>query len=183
MMIQLKPFTRDDFQRLIEWLDSPTLLLQWGGPEFSYPLDESQLEKYVEKSKEKPPRRMIFKAIDTTAEGVVGHVDLDNIDRKTHSARVGRVLVGPAELRGKGIGAEIMKAILRRGFEELDLHRIELRVWQINKQAIACYEKIGFAKEGLLRDARKINSKYYNVYIMSMLETEWEQYKNQEKIK
>ncbi|HEC86607.1 MAG TPA: N-acetyltransferase [Thermoplasmatales archaeon] len=172
-MIELQPFTKSDFQRLINWIDSPELLLQWGGPTFFYPLDESQLEQYLGESEGIKPKKMIFKAIDNETRNVVGHIEIDNIDRKSNSARICRVLVGSPNLRNRGIGSLIMKAILKICFRQLKLHRVELQVWSVNKSAIACYEKIGFVKEGLLRDARRMGNRYYNVYQMSMLEEEW----------
>ncbi|KAB2217679.1 GNAT family N-acetyltransferase, partial [Staphylococcus epidermidis] len=33
--------------------------------------------------------------------------------------------------------------------------------------------KIGFIKEGEKRDFRKLNGEYYNLWQMSMLESEW----------
>jgi RimJ/RimL family protein N-acetyltransferase len=102
----------------------------------------------------------------------VGHGELDRIDADAASARVSRVLVAP-EIRGKGVGTSIVKEILRKGFEQIHLHRIELQVWEINTAAVTCYINAGFTTEGLLRDARKMNGKYYNVYLMSILEDEW----------
>lgn len=43
-MVELKYFERSDFNQLIEWIDSPEFLLQWGGPGFDYPLNDAQLE-------------------------------------------------------------------------------------------------------------------------------------------
>ena len=50
----------------------------------------------------------------------------------------------------------MMMEILKIAFDELQLHRVSLGVFDFNHSAIACYEKVGFVKEGLLRDARKM---------------------------
>lgn len=55
----------------------------------------------------------------------------------------------------------------------MGLHRIELGVFAFNKSAIKSYKKIGFIKEGEKRDFRKLNGEYYNLWQMSMLESEW----------
>lgn len=44
-MVELKFFEPSDFMQLIEWIDSPRFLFQWGGPAFEYPLTETQLKK------------------------------------------------------------------------------------------------------------------------------------------
>ncbi|MFS0883495.1 GNAT family N-acetyltransferase, partial [Metabacillus niabensis] len=43
-----------------------------------------------------------------------------------------------------------------------------------NLSAIACYEKAGFIKEGLLRDSRKNGDEYWSLLEMSILENEWQ---------
>ena len=50
LQIELRPFERADFSRLIRWSCSAEFLIQWAGLGFSYPLDETQLERYFEKS-------------------------------------------------------------------------------------------------------------------------------------
>ena len=73
----------------------------------------------------------------------------------------------------KGIGTEVTKLILRFGFEELGLHRIDLRVLEYNKRAIRCYEKCGFIVEGREREGALIEGKYETDLIMSILEDEY----------
>jgi RimJ/RimL family protein N-acetyltransferase len=98
---------------------------------------------------------------------------LGNIDRRNKSARVGKVLVGDKNVRGKGIGQLMMVEILKVAFDELKLHRVSLGVFDFNVAAIACYEKAGFIKEGLIRDSRKIGDEYWSLWEMSILENEW----------
>ncbi|MDQ0230061.1 RimJ/RimL family protein N-acetyltransferase [Metabacillus malikii] len=84
------------------------------------------------------------------------------------------MLVGEQTLRGKGIGQLMMTQILKVAFEEHNLHRVSLGVFDFNFLAIACYESVGFVKEGLLRDARKMGEQYWSLWEMSMLKDEWE---------
>ncbi|HEX4715841.1 MAG TPA: GNAT family protein, partial [Ktedonobacteraceae bacterium] len=90
------------------------------------------------------------------------------------SARVSSILVHP-RFRNAGVGTQMIQALLRFGFEELSLHRIDLGVFDFNIAAIRCYERAGFKREGLQREARKVNNEYWNVCIMSVLENEWKE--------
>jgi len=171
--IELRIFERNDFARLIGWIKSPEFLLQWAGLNFRYPLDKTQLEKYIQGSEGDQPVRRIFKAIDINNNAVVGHIELNNIDLRNKSARVCRVLVGKPSLRGRGIGTQMMRRLLKIGFDQLGLHRIDLFVFDFNKAAIRCYEKLGFVKEGHLREVRRIGGEYWSLYHMSILEHEW----------
>ncbi|RKX79831.1 MAG: GNAT family N-acetyltransferase [Spirochaetes bacterium] len=173
MQVELRPFKREDFSRLIGWIDSAELLMRWAGPIFTFPLTEGQLGKYLEGSLSNPPLRKIFKAVVYPQGEVLGHVELNNIDLSNRSATLSRVLVGPPAWRGKGVGTLMVKKILKVGFEELGLHRIDLLVFDYNNPAISCYKKAGFTMEGLLRDARRFEEGYLSPYIMSMLEEEW----------
>ncbi|OBZ12132.1 aminoglycoside adenylyltransferase [Bacillus sp. FJAT-27264] len=175
-MVELQHFERSDFNQLIKWIDSPEFLLQWGGRVFDFPLNAAQLEKYIEYANSDNSETLVYKVID--AGNVIGHISLGEIDRKHNSARVGKVLVGEKIARGKGIGVQMIKEILRIAFDELHLHRVSLGVFDFNVSAISCYEKAGFIKEGLLRDSRKNGAEYWSLWEMSILENEWLKIKN-----
>ncbi len=72
----------------------------------------------------------------------------------------------------------MMKEILKIAFEDLHLHRVSLGVYDFNAPAIACYEKAGFKKEGLLRDSAKIGDEYWSSWEMSIIENEWLKIRN-----
>jgi RimJ/RimL family protein N-acetyltransferase len=173
MRIELRPFERNDFSRLIGWIRSPEFLMQWAGPIFRYPLDGAQLEAYIQGAEGDEPIRAIFKAVDIQTRAVMGHVELNNIDAADNSATVCRVLVGNPCLRRKGIGTQKVKQLLGIGFDQLMLHRIDLTVFEFNEGAIRCYEKLGFVREGRLREIRKVENEYRTLCLMSMLDREW----------
>ncbi|PWU69429.1 GNAT family N-acetyltransferase [Gracilibacillus dipsosauri] len=174
-MIKLRFFERSDFQQLINWIETPEFLLQWGGPNFSFPLTEQQLENYLKDANTDNSPIFIYSIIEKETGYVIGHISLGNIDRSNKSARVGKVLVGDKNVRGKGIGLQMMNEILKVAFDELKLHRVSLGVFDFNASAIACYEKTGFIKEGLHRDSRKIGDEYWSLWEMSILENEWKE--------
>ena len=66
-----------------------------------------------------------------------------------------------------------MLAVLNFGFGIYNLHRIELQVYSFNKRAIHVYEKLGFKREGVLRDYLYFNNQYHDAIVMSILETEF----------
>ncbi|CDQ20056.1 GNAT family N-acetyltransferase [Halobacillus karajensis] len=173
-MVELKFFERANFQQLINWIETPEFLLQWGGPKFSFPLDEAQLESYLKNANDKDSEVLIYSVVEKETDSIIGHISLGKIDRTNKSARVGKVLVGDKSVRGKGIGQQIMTEILKIAFDELGLHRVSLGVFDFNSSAIACYEKAGFKKEGLLRDSRRIGNEYWSLWEMSVLENEWD---------
>jgi RimJ/RimL family protein N-acetyltransferase len=171
-MIELHPFARDDFALLIGWAPSPAFLMQWAGPIFTHPLDEPQLERYLQAAEGEHSTRRIFKGVETHSGDVVGHIELNNIDRRNRSAVVSRVLVD-SKLRGKGFGAELVQKVVEVGFGELGVHRLELFVFDFNAAAIGCYRRCGFVIEGRLREARRVGDEYWSLLVMSLLASEW----------
>ncbi|CAM3870118.1 GNAT family N-acetyltransferase [Alkalicoccus chagannorensis] len=173
--IQFRPFEKKDQQRLIDWIESPAFLVQWGGPQFTYPLTEEQLDEYRESGEKENADRLIYSVLDAETDAVIGHISLSAIEKENGSARIGKVLVGDNAGRGGGIGTKMIREMLRIAFDELQLHRVGLGVYDFNTPAIACYEKAGFSRDGRLRDVRKVDGSYWSLIEMSILETEWEE--------
>ena len=173
-MIQLEPFGPNDFQQLINWIDTEELLIQWCGSLFSFPLTINSLEWYVRDTNIiNDSDAFVYKAVDTESGNVVGHISLGGLSWKNRSSRISRVLVGKADRHQKGIGQQMTKAALKIGFEDLGLHRISLGVYENNKPAINTYLKCGFNIEGVSRDVLWYNNEYLSLVEMSILEDEW----------
>ncbi|MEZ4629641.1 MAG: GNAT family protein [Deinococcales bacterium] len=102
----------------------------------------------------------------------LGEVVLNEIDWDNHSAHF-RTAISSNENRNKGYGQEAIKLILDYGFKSLKLHRIELEVYEFNPRALHVYEKLGFVKEGVLRDILYFKERYHNAVKMSLLANEW----------
>jgi RimJ/RimL family protein N-acetyltransferase len=162
VMIRLEPFERTDFKQLIGWIDSPKFMMLWGGRTFNYPLTEQQLENYIGSDV------LIYRVVHEDSGEVIGHINL-TMDRINNSGRIGKVLIGDSSLKGHGIGKMMVQKVLNIAFGQLKLHRVSLGVFDFNLAAIACYERAGFVKEGLLREARKVENEYWNLWEMSIL--------------
>ena len=99
---------------------------------------------------------------------------LHHISQADKSASLAIGIFDPA-LYSRGIGTQTIMLMLKYGFEELTLHRIELKVLEYNKRAIRCYEKCGFKADGVLRESAFIDGCYHSDIIMSILEDEYRQ--------
>lgn len=71
--------------------------------------------------------------------------------------------------RGKGIGTEAIKLVLKYAFEDLEYHKVYLRVLDININSIRSYEKCGFVREGLDREGALINGVYQSDIYMGII--------------
>jgi len=177
-LIQLKYFTEEDFDLLHSWIHDFTFLHQWAGHSFTYPLTDEQLYKYLEDANQDGASKLIYKAIDKVSNKVIGHISIGRIDQTNENARIGRVLIGDSNYLGKGIGTEMVRQCARIIFEDLEMNRASLGVFDFNKAAIRSYEKAGFVQEGKLRQARKFGDEYWSLIEMSLLKEEWNAYKD-----
>lgn len=101
----------------------------------------------------------------------VGIVSLSNIDYKNRSAEC-IIDIGEKATWGKGIGKAALSLILEYAFRELNLHRVFLNVFSFNERAIKLYEKMGFMREGVLRQAF-YRAGWHDIVIMSILKNEY----------
>ena len=95
-----------------------------------------------------------------------------NLSEANASAELS-VIVGHPDDRNRGFGAEAIGRIVRYAFEDLDLNRVGLSVFEFNDTAISTYERLGFEHEGRLRSAVKRADGFYDAILMSVLRDEW----------
>lgn len=77
-----------------------------------------------------------------------------------------------AGARDRGVGTEATRLIVDHVFAEIDdppVHRLALEVYDFNPRAIAVYERVGFVREGVLRDALRWNGDHHDAIVMSVL--------------
>jgi len=171
--VVLEPFGPADYAHLVAWITDEAQLVQWAGPIFRWPLDDAQFDAYRAPAGKPDPTRLIWRAVADPGGEIVGHVELNEIDRRHLSAAtLSRVLVCP-ERRDRGLARAMVAAVLEVAFGELGLHRVELRVFDFNEPAIRCYEALGFRREDLLRDKLRVGDEYWNALVMALLDVEW----------
>jgi len=105
----------------------------------------------------------VFKGLE-----VIGVAFLHSIDAQDKRARFALGIYDKKNWNN-GYGKELTQAILKYAFDQLKLHKVDLRVLAYNKRAIACYEKCGFVQEGVLRENAFINNEWHDDIIMSIL--------------
>jgi RimJ/RimL family protein N-acetyltransferase len=167
--LTLRALEAPDCDRLLTWIDSSDALWQWSGARsFTWPLDRGQLLRDL--ASHAGTSVALLAGIDKEGE-MVAHVLIDA--QHYHGlGLVGRVAVAP-ERRGQGLGAALMRATIRRGFDELGLHRLQLNVYTFNAAAIATYRSVGFVVEGVARDSTLGSQGRWDGLAMSLLKSDY----------
>jgi RimJ/RimL family protein N-acetyltransferase len=78
-----------------------------------------------------------------------------------------------SDLTGEGIGTEVTARTIQVGFEELDYHKIVLRIAIGNERSDRIAKRLGFTLEGTLRDEVKLGTNWLDHTSWSLLEEEW----------
>ena len=102
----------------------------------------------------------------------IGSIGLWGINWVNSNAWVG-IGIGEPEYWGKGFGTEAMQMVLRCAFVDLNLHRVQLGVYEYNKRAIHSYENCGFKLEGVEREIICKEDRRWDSYNMGILRSEW----------
>ena len=133
------------------------------------PISEIEQAGWYERTASDPHKKVFM--VDAPTGETVGYVQLSQIDYKNRSVEVG-IHLGPAA-QGKGYGRDAFHALMRFAFEEMNMHRVYLYVFDFNERAIGLYEKLGFREEGRLRDSIFQDGRYWDIVVMSILESEF----------
>jgi ribosomal-protein-serine acetyltransferase len=101
---------------------------------------------------------------------IVGDIGLF-VDRENATAAIGYWL--DREHRGRGVMTVAVRELVRHGFAELELHRIEIRTDVLNLSSRAVAERLGFQFEGVLRESYRVAAdRYSDDAVYSMLASE-----------
>lgn len=101
--------------------------------------------------------------------GGSGHHRIDWTSRNTS---IGYWLDSAAE--GRGVVTRTCAVLLDYLFGELGLHRVEIRCATANTRSCAVPERLGFTREGILRQAEWAGDRYNDLVVWSILADEWE---------
>ncbi|MFC9448465.1 GNAT family N-acetyltransferase [Bacillus cereus] len=103
---------------------------------------------------------------------MIGELSILNIDKEDQKAEF-RISMASVSLTGKGYGTEAIKMALSFVFEQLKLNRLQLEVFSHNLRGMRAYEKVGFVKEGTLRQSLYYNDTYSDEIIMAILKSDY----------
>ena len=103
---------------------------------------------------------------------LIGVTGLTYIDWKNKHAEISIYLSNRNWQKTKE-AKNIIDTITEYGFEELNLHRLWVEIFEISKENIELFEKLKFTKEGVLREKLWRKNKWWNSILYSKLSTEY----------
>jgi RimJ/RimL family protein N-acetyltransferase len=98
----------------------------------------------------------------------IGLCYLDKVDKVNQSAEL-TVFIGEKSFWGGGFGTTAVGLLVDYGFRALNLYNIYLEVFEMNKRAIQCFERVGFKRIGVRRKSLVRNFKRFDIVLMDVL--------------
>jgi [ribosomal protein S5]-alanine N-acetyltransferase len=172
----LKSHTLENAPRLNAWENDPELI--YFNDDQPEPYSEQPLKetiKYIQRHLEvSPNQQAIHYAIHRKEDGLfIGYGMVAFIDRYNRSCRLG-ITIGDKCQWGQGYAKEALQAVIRYCFHHLDLNRIGAEIYAFNIPSIALFEKLGFKREGVIRQCVYKKGKFEDEYLYGLLREEWE---------
>ncbi|MFW9784002.1 MAG: GNAT family N-acetyltransferase [Candidatus Heimdallarchaeota archaeon] len=102
----------------------------------------------------------------------IGDIGLNRINWINRNANIFATIGEPAYW-GKGIVGEAAKLLIDYAFTELNLHKIFASIYNPNQRSLRAAEKLGFKKEGILKEQEYVDGLYVDEHKFSILRREW----------
>lgn len=109
-----------------------------------------------------------FSIIENNTNTLIGSCSLRNINAVHKNAEL-QIRIGEYAYHNKGYGSESVRLLVEYAFNELNLKRVYLYVFNTNRRAIRAYEKCNFHIEGLLKKAAFINGDFVDINVMAII--------------
>jgi ribosomal-protein-serine acetyltransferase len=102
---------------------------------------------------------------------LAGVIGAGGIDWENRCAVIGYWL--GESFQGKGLMTGACRTLVDYLFFELNLHRIEIRCAVGNERSCAVPKRLGFTKEGILRQAQAFDDQYFDLEVYGLLAEDW----------
>lgn len=166
MNVTIRKFERTDIPKKVEWINNPAnnQFLH-----YDIPLEISKTEKWFDSNTGRTDRFDAVIEVDGIPCGTIG---LLSIDRKNSKAEY-YIAIGEMQLKGKGVSIQASKLILDYAFFKLGLNRVYLFTETENVAAQKLFEKVGFVKEGCLKNDIASHGRFVDRFVYGLCKEEY----------
>lgn len=170
--VLLRPVKRSDINYFLKWFNDPEVTQYLM---IFLPMTEMAEEKWIEDLANNPGNKinLVIEALDQGENKPIGNIGFVNIIQKDRVAELG-IAIGEKDYWSKGYGTEAAQLLIRYGFEQVNLHRINSSVFAFNERSLKLHRKLGFQEEGRQRKTHFRNGQYWDRVMFGLLREEWE---------
>lgn len=169
--IRLRHLEETDIESLFDIFSDEEAMLYWSSPPFAEMSEAAKLLAQINKNFE---QKNLFQWGIALKENdkIIGTTTIFHLDMRNRRAEIGYAL--NRQFWKQGFVNEALNALFKFAFEELNLHRIEADVDPENTASIRVLERLGFEKEGFLRERWHVGGKTFDSYFYGLLRKDFE---------
>lgn len=170
-LVNLRAVERADLEPLHAWFANPDLMRYWGIPVPA--LSRAEVGRRIEDwiDRERTLGRPVCFTIELLDQTPIGVAIVIGSEQLPHAAELSLLIGDPARW-GQGLGMDALTALVDCCFEQWRLHRVTLRAEAFNTRAHGLFERCGFTKEAILRDASYFDGAFHDQVGYSRLATD-----------
>ena len=167
--IYLRALEPDDYKTSIEWRRDNEIWGMVGGTK--YFVSEAYEKKWVEDTIFNS-RDIKLAVCEVGSNKYIGNVYATDINQTNRSCTSG-VLIGNHDYWGQGYAFEAYRLLLEYLFNERNINRVQAFVLESNVASMKMHQKVGYKKEGTLRQSVYKNGKYQDQVLLSILKEDF----------
>ena len=170
--VRLRWLRDEDVAALFRIFGDPEVTRYWG---HSVLPDLSAARVLLKEIREKFAQQRLFQwgvALLAT-DAVIGTCTLASLDSENRRAELGFALA--RAYWGQGYMGDALRALLRFGFSDMQLHRLTADTDPRNERSIRIMEQLGFRREGYLREHYLLHGEPQDSILYGLLRSDWEE--------
>jgi ribosomal-protein-serine acetyltransferase len=169
--LEIRLFEEHHADGLCQLIDSNRASLREWLPWLDWSHTPADTAEHIRLSLERYRESNGFSAGIWIDDKLAGAIGLHAIDSRHRSSSLGYWL--SENYRGSGAMTLACRAVVTAAFRHYNLHRIEIRCATGNKKSCAIAERLGFTREGVLREAEWLYDHFVDLNVYAMLEQDW----------
>jgi RimJ/RimL family protein N-acetyltransferase len=130
----------------------------------------STIEEFVGAMRASPDD-YLFAIVHRESDRHIGNIKVGAINRVHKHCEVG-YFIGDREMWGKGIATEAIRLATEFSFERLGMHRVQAVVDVDNPASAKALERVGYSKEGTLREKLFFDGRWNDQLLYGILRTD-----------
>ncbi len=147
--MQIRPYRQADFDTVRRWFRNARTHALWCANRFPYPLEQAGFDAVLREHAAQTGDRPYVAENET---GLPFGFFCFSLNPETNEGMLKFVAVD-SNMRGWGIGTEMLRLAVRKAFAETDADAVQLMVFSDNIAARKCYQKSGFTERSVTPDA------------------------------
>lgn len=167
----LRWISEDDIDGLYEVFSDPQVMRYWSSAPLANREAAAELQREIAAGNENDSMFKWGLAL-RDSNSVIGTTTLFNLNLDNERAELGYAM-GSAHW-GKGYMNEALRALVAHAFEVMNLRRLEADVDPRNAASIRTLERLGFQREGFLRERWHVNGEIQDAFFYGLLRHEWQ---------